>query len=329
MRAGWYERTGPARDVIVVGEMAAPAPGPGEVLVRLRSSGINPSDYKRRANTRAKMEFPRIVPHSDGAGVVAGLGAGVQGFREGDRVWVFNAQDRRPFGTAAEFIALPAFQVRALPANASFEDGACLGIPAMTGHRAVFSQGPVAGKTLYVPGAASRVGSYAVQFARWGGARVIAAASSAAKAEAVAALGADVVLRRDTLGDGLAEAILEATGGRGVDRICEIDLGANIKVSEKVLVDGGSIASYASAAEPTVTLTVSPRRARNMVVELVFVYTMSDAAKDEAARDTIAAQEAGALAHRIAGTFPLARLAEAHAAAESQAGTGHVVVTIP
>ncbi len=327
MRAGWYERTGPARDVIETGDMPRPEPGPGEVLVRLHASGINPSDYKRRANTKAKMEFPRIIPHSDGAGVVAGLGAGVKGLNEGQRVWVFNAQDRRPFGTAAEYIALPAFQVRALPDNASFEDGACFGIPAMTGHRAVFSQGPVTGKTVYVPGAASRVGAYAVQFAKWGGARVIAAVSSAEKADAVARLGADVVLRRDQ-GD-LAAAILAATGGRGVDRICEIDLGANIKVSEKVLVDGGSIASYASAAEPTVTLTVSPRRARNMVVELVFVYTMNDEAKDAAARDTIAAQEAGALIHRLAGTFPLDRLADAHEAAESQAGTGHVVVSIP
>lgn len=327
MRAGWYERTGPAHDVIVVGEVPAPEPAAGEVLVRLHASGINPSDYKRRGNTRAKMEFPRVIPHSDGAGVVAGIGTGVQGFSEGQRVWVFNAQDRRPFGTAAEYISLPAFQVRSLPDSASFEDGACFGIPAMTGHRAVFSQGPVRGQTVYVPGAASRVGAYAVQFAKWGGARVIAAASGAAKAEAVAALGADVVLRRDQVD--LVPAILAATGGRGVDRICEIDLGANIRVSEQVLVDGGSISSYASAAEPTVTLTVSPRRARNMVVELVFVYTMSDAAKDAAARETIAAQEDGVLSHRIAGVFPLARLADAHQAAESQSGTGHVMVTIP
>jgi NADPH2:quinone reductase len=239
---------------------------------------------------------------------------------------VFNAQDRRPFGTAAQFIALPAFQVRPLPDNASFDDGACFGIPAMTGHRVVFIDGPVTGRTVYVPGAASRVGAYAVQFAKWGGARVIAAASGAAKAEAVRALGADVVLRRDE-GD-LAEGILAATGGRGVDRICEIDLGANIGISEKVLVDGGVIASYASASAPTVTLTVSPRRARNMTVHLVFVYSMPEAAKDEAARDIIRAQEAAALVHRIAGRAPLERLAEAHAAAESEAGTGHGIVTI-
>lgn len=326
MLAGWYERPGPAHEVIVVGDMAAPEPGPGAVLVRLHASGINPSDYKRRAKATAKMEWPRVVPHSDGAGVVAGLGAGVAGFRTGDRVWVFNAQDRRPFGTAAQFIALPAFQVRPLPDNASFDEGACFGIPAMTGHRVVFTDGPVTGQTVYVPGAASRVGAYAVQFAKWGGARVIAAASSAARAEAMRALGADIVVRRDQ-GD-LAQAILAATDGRGVDRICDIDLGANIGVSEKVLVDGGVIASYASASAPTVTLTVSPRRARNMTVHLVFVYSMSDAAKDQAARDIVQAQAAGALHHRIARRTPLEQLAEAHAAAESEAGTGHAIVTI-
>ncbi len=327
MLAGWYERPGPAREVIQVGEMPMPAPGPGEVLVRLHASGINPSDYKRRANIRAKMEFPRIVPHSDGAGVVAGLGSGVADLEEGDRVWVFNAQHQRAMGTAAEYIALPRFLVRPLPANAGFEDGACFGIPAMTGHRVVFMDGPVTGQTVYVPGALSRVGAYAVQFAKWGGARVIAAAGSAEKAEAARALGADVVLRRDA--DDLAAGILEATGGRGVDRVCEIEFGGNMVVNEKILADGGVIASYASARAPTATITLSPRRARNMSIHFVFVYTMLDAAKDAACRDIVRAQEAGALRHRIAATFPLARLAEAHAAAEGQAGTGHVVVTIP
>ena len=196
----------------------------------------------------------------------------------------------------------------------------------MTGHRVVFTDGPVTGQTVYVPGAASRVGAYAVQFAKWGGARAIAAATSAARAEAMRALGADIVVRRDQ-GD-LAQAILAATDGRGVDRICDIVLGANIGVSEKVLVDGGVIASYASASAPTVTLTVSPRRARNMTVHLVFVYSMSDAAKDQAARDIVQAQAAGALHHRIARRTPLEQLAEAHAAAESEAGTGHAIVTI-
>jgi len=237
MRAGWYERGGPAHEVIAVGDLPDPVAGAGEVLVRLHASGINPSDYKRRAGAGPG---PRVVPHSDGAGVVAALGDGVGGLAVGQRVWVFNAQHERNMGTAAELIALPAFLVRPLPDNASFNEGACFGIPAMTGHRAVFMDGPVTGQTVYVPGALSRVGAYCVQFAKWGGARVIAAASSDAKADAARELGADAVVRRDgTDAAGLAAQVLDATGGRGVDRVCEIEFGGNMPVNEKILAEGG------------------------------------------------------------------------------------------
>jgi NADPH2:quinone reductase len=326
MRAGWYERGGPAHEVITVGELPDPVAGAGEVLVRLHASGINPSDYKRRAGAKPG---PRLVPHSDGAGVVAALGAGVSGLAVGQRVWVFNAQHERDMGTAAEQVALPAFLVRPLPDNASFAEGACFGIPAMTGHRAVFMDGPVRGQTVYVPGALSRVGAYCVQFAKWGGARVIAAASSDAKAATALELGADAVVRRDgTDAAGLAAQVLEATDGRGVDRVCEIEFGGNMGVNEKILAEGGVIASYASARAPKAEITVSPRRARNMSMHFIFVYTESDAVKDAAARDICAAQAAGALRHRIAGQYDLAQLADAHAAAESQAGTGHMIVTM-
>ena len=170
MRAGWFERTGPAAEVIEVGDMPQPQAGPGEVLIRLRASGINPSDYKRRANAKAKPEFPRVVPHSDGAGEVAAIGAGVTRFKTGDRVWCFNGQWARPMGTAAEFIALPENRVQPLPAGTSFAEGACFGIPAMTGYHAVHVAGDPRGKTVYVPGATGRVGAYAVQFAKWRGA---------------------------------------------------------------------------------------------------------------------------------------------------------------
>lgn len=326
MRAGWYERGGPAHEVITVGDLPDPVAGAGEVLVRLHASGINPSDYKRRAGAR---RGPRVVPHSDGAGVVAALGDGVGGLAVGQRVWVFNAQHERNMGTAAELIVLPAFLVRPLPDNASFREGACFGIPAMTGHRAVFMDGPVTGQTVYVPGALSRVGAYCVQFAKWGGARVIAAASSDAKADAARDLGADAVVRRDGAdAAGLAAQILDATGGRGVDRVCEIEFGGNMPVNEKILAEGGVIASYASAGKSRAEITVSPRRARNMSMHFIFVYTETDAAKDAAARDICAAQTAGALRHRMAGCFDLAQLADAHAAAEAEAGTGHMIVTM-
>src|SRR5258705_4591623 len=165
MLAGRYEKGGLADKVIEVGYMEIPRAGPGEVLVRLRASAINPSDYKKRA-ANAPLEFPRIVPHSDGAGVVEAFGAGVSDFKVGDRVWTFNAQYKRAMGTAAQYIALPAALVRPLPSNASFVQGACFGIPAMTGFRAVFSDGQVMGKTAYLPGATARAAAYPMQFAK-------------------------------------------------------------------------------------------------------------------------------------------------------------------
>lgn len=326
MRAGWYERSGPADDVITVGDMATPQPGAGEVLVRLHASGISPSDYKKRGNAKAGMEFPRIVPHSDGAGVVAALGAGARHVAIGQRVWVFNGQWERPFGTAAEYIALPAFQVRPLPDSLSFIEGACLGIPAMTSHRAVFMDGPVRGKTVYVPGAAGRVGGYAVQWAKWGGARVIAEVGSAEKARAVKALGADRVVLRGQ--DDPVAVVLDTTAGAGADRIIEIEFGGNMPVNEKIIAEGGVIASYASARVPQATISVSPRRARNMSMHFVHCYTMANAGKDAAAADIARIAADGLLKHRIAGVVPLAELARAHREAESQSGTGQMVVEI-
>ena len=238
MRAGWYDRPGPADEVITVGEMDCPEPHPEEVLVRVHASGINPSDYKRRANAKTGMEFTRIVPHSDGSGVVAALGAGIQGLREGDRVWVYNAQWRRPFGTAAEFVSLPSHQVRPLPGNLNFVEGACLGIPAMTGFRAVQLCAPVRGKTVYIPGATGRVGAYALQFAMLGGARVIVSTGNgSSSAEELKTLGADIVLDRNR--PDLESALLSAAGQSGVDAIIDVKLGENIGVDERVIAENG------------------------------------------------------------------------------------------
>lgn len=326
MLAGWYERGGPALEVIETGQIAIPAPGPGEVLVRLHASGINPSDYKKRGNTKAPKEFPRVIPHSDGAGVIAALGDGVSGFEVGQRVWTFNAQWGRPFGTAAEYIALPAGKISPLADNASFVEGACHGIPAMTAARIMFLDGPVTGKWVYVPAATGRVGAYALQFAKWGGARTIASAGNKARAEAAHAMGADFVIDRSS-GD-VASKILDITGGYGVDRIAEVEFGGNMALNAQILAQDGVISSYASAHVPKAEITVSPRRARNMSIHFVFVYMLNPKAIAETCAIVNKAQAEGALTHRIAGTFPLAALAQAHAAAENQSGTGHMVVTM-
>lgn len=327
MLAGWFEKCGVADEVIVVGETQTPTVGPGEVLVRLHASGINPSDYKRRANVKAGPEFPRVIPHSDGAGVVAALGAGAQGFSIGDRVWVFNAQWARPDGTAAEFVRLPAAQVRHLPESMSFEEGACLGIPAMTAYRCVFANGPVKGQIVYVPAATGRVGAYAIQFAKWGGARVIASAGSPESCAVAVSLGAEVAFNRKS--DNIEARILEHTQGYGVDRVIEIDFGANLEMDERIVAEGGAIASYGAVVQPKATLTLAGRRARNLSLQFVFVYLLKPGVVDDTCAGILRAQADGALTHRIAGVVPLSELARAHREAESQAGTGHMVVSIP
>ncbi|MCT4682237.1 MAG: NADPH:quinone reductase [Roseicyclus sp.] len=246
MKAVWYERFGPAAEVLVAGEMDAPVAGPGEVLVRLHASGVNPSDVKLRAGARpgAVMAYPRVIPHSDGAGVSEAVGAGVDAARIGERVWVWNAGWQRAFGTAAEFVALPAEQAVRLPDGVSFAEGACFGIPAMTAWYAVMGDGPVAGQTVLVTGGAGTVGRYAVQMARAAGARVIATVSSAEKGAHSTA--EEWVNYRET---DVADAVMEMTGGAGVDRIVEVDFGANQATSLALVKPGGVIASYASAAE--------------------------------------------------------------------------------
>ncbi|MGE5539563.1 MAG: NADPH:quinone reductase [Gemmatimonas sp.] len=325
MRAGWYERPGPAHEVIVVGDMPTPEPGPGEVRVRLHASGISPSDYKRRASAKGGMEFPRIIPHSDGAGAVDAVGAGVTSFDRGDRVWTMDAQFKRPYGTAAEYVVLPEAKLAVLPDHVSFEEGACLGIPAMTAYRAVYLDGSVAGQTVLVSGGVGRVAHCAIQLARIGGARVIATVSSAAKGDIARAAGADEIVLR---GGDIARRVLDLTGGLGVDRVVEVEFGGNVEVNQKILKDGGVVASYASSRVPQPRLTVTPRRASNMSIHFIYCYTLPDAVKAAAAWEINRMLASGAFAPRIARTFPLDALAEAHAYSESSSGDGQVVVTI-
>jgi NADPH2:quinone reductase len=327
MLAGWYEQCGPADAVIHTGEMATPVAGAGEVLIRVHASGINPSDYKRRANVKVPIEFPRVVPHSDGAGVVAAIGAGVTGFHVGDRVWMFNAQWARAMGSAAEYIALPASLVRPLPDKVSFVEGACLGIPAMTAYHAIFRDGPVKGQTIYVPAATGRVGAYAIQFAKWGGAKVIASTGSAKNTDIVKGLGAEVVLDRSS--DDLKARILKETNDRGVDRVIDVDFGNQIEFDEQIMAEGGAIVSYGAAAPGKAAVTLSPRRARNMSIHFIFIYLLNEAQKVSVCDGILHAVAENALQHRIAGTVPLNDLARAHREAETQSGTGHMVVTVP
>ena len=325
MRAAWYEKTGPAAEVLQVGEMPVPEPGPGEVRVRVVASGLNPTDVKTRAGSRP-MAFPRVVPHQDGAGVIDRVGPGVPAARVGERVWMFIVQWQRPWGTAAEFTVVPATLAVTLHRNTSFAEGACLGIPGVTAHRCLFADGPVAGQTVLVTGGAGAVGHYAVQLAKWGGATVIATVSSREKGARASAAGADHTVNYRT-GNPAAE-ILDLTGGAGVDRIVDVDFGANLAVSLRVIKANGTIAAYASMGDAEPTLPFYALMTKNVTLRPVLLYTMPERAKGEAADDIVRLVEAGRLQHQIGVRFPLARIVDAHHAQESGQVIGNIVVDV-
>ena len=325
MRAAWYEKNGAAADVLSLGDMPDPVPGPGEVRVRIVASGVNPTDVKARAGSRP-MGFPRVIPHQDGAGVIDRVGPGVPASRLGERVWVYIVQWQRPFGTAAEYVCVPAARAITLPAGASFAEGACLGIPGVTAHLCLFADGPLEGATVLVTGGAGAVGHYAVQLAKRAGARVITTVSSPDKAAAASAAGADHTVNYRT--EDVAAQVLKMTDGAGVDRIVDVDFGANLATSLKVLKSNGILAAYSSPAEPEPKLPFYALMRNNVTVRAVLIYTARESALAAATRDIVRLVEAGRLIHQIGARFPLARIVEAHEAQESGKVMGNIVLEV-
>ena len=327
MRAAWFEAFGTAEDVLQTGELETPSPGPGEVLVRLQASGINPSDVKKRAGSfPALLDNGLVIPNSDGAGVIEAVGDGVDPTRVGERVWVYQAQYGRRFGTAAEYVAIDNARAPKLADNASFDIGACLGIPVMTAHRCVFADGDVKGQTVLVTGAAGRVGFYAVQWASQAGAIVIATASNAEDADACRKAGAHhVVNHRD---DNFVEAIKEAAGPGLVDRIVDVEFGANLATSVEVLRIGGVIATYSSVQVTEPRLPFFQMMYKDITIRFVIVYAMPEAAKDQAIADIDEALSENRLQHRIAATMPLKDIAAGNQLIEQGKIRGAVILAI-
>jgi NADPH2:quinone reductase len=324
MKAAWYQKQGAARDVLTIGEMDDPQPLAGEVRIRVAFSGINPGDVKKRQDTfGVGMPYPRVIPHSDGSGTVDAVGEGISQEWIGRRVWCYGAQSYRPFGTAAEYTVVPMKQAVPLPDAVPLEQGACLGIPGITSHRAVHVAGSVEGRTVLVQGGAGAVGACAVQLADRAGARVIATCRAESDREIAMRAGADEVL---LTGEKLLERI-RALAPDGVHHVVEVAFGANIKTDIEVLAQGGSIATYA-------TNTPMPE---TPVWQLVFVnarlfFVGSDdvpvEAKIEATRDINKALEAGWKGLDIAEIVPLSQIARAHGLVEHPVKPGRVIVAV-
>jgi NADPH2:quinone reductase len=324
MRAAYYETNGSAREVLRVGEVDTPQAGPGEVRVKLSHSGVNPSDVKSRQGATRKIAWPRVIPHSDGAGVIDQVGDGIAKSRIGERVWIWNGQWKRAFGTAAEYIALPGAQAVKLPENTSFEAGACLGIPAMTAYHAVALANAAKGTTLLIAGGAGAVSQYAIQFAKAAGATVVTTTSSDAKAKAARAAGADHTI--DYKRENVGQRVMEITAKRGVDAVIEMDLAGNAKLLPGVLRPKGSVIVYGTMPEATIPAAFC--LVNSIRLQFFLVYELDAAERERALAAINRALAQGTLSHRIAQpTYGLADIAAAHEAVEK--GTiGNVIVTI-
>lgn len=321
---------GAARDCFRIVDRPTPAPGPGDLLVRVHASGVNPSDFKVRSGAQGPQPAPEVIPHSDGAGVIEAVGEGVATDRIGQRVWLFNVnrsedgQAQGSRGTAAERIVVAARYAAPLPDGVSFEAGACLGIPAMTAHRALTADGPVAGQWIMVTGGAGAVGQSAVSLAKFLGARVIATVSGPEKAAVAMAAGADAAI--DYRREDVAEAALRITGGARVDRIVDVALSDYLEAAPRFLKQGGVIATYGTN-DATPPLPYRALLLGNVVIRFVFVYTMDDAHRADAIRDINAALAEGRLKPVIHRTFPLDAIAQAHEAMEAGGFSGNIVLT--
>jgi NADPH2:quinone reductase len=330
MKAVWYERKGPPHEVLVVGEMPEPRAGIGEVRVKVAVAGLNPSDTKGRGGYRGriKMDYPRVIPGQDGAGVIDEVGPGVDPGRVGQRVWVYEAQQRgQAFGTCAEYTTVPAEQAVPLAAALDFDTGAALGVPALTAHNALFKDGGIQGQTVLVWGAAGAVGQAAVMLAKWAGARVLGIVSTPLAAQVAKASGADTVIDRKR--EDVVARVKELTGGAGVDRVIDVWFAANVETDLAVLKVNGVVASYSSGGpEEFVQFPFSRYMSKGITLHTIYVYGMSREAHAKAVSDTNAALSAGVYKPRIGARYPLDKTADAHAAQDDESVVGKIVIDI-
>jgi NADPH:quinone reductase len=308
MLAAWYERQGAAQEVLQIGEQPDPEPGPGEVRVSVSYSGVNPGDTKKRHGwLGSAMPYPRVIPHSDGAGVIDSVGEGVDPAMVGRRVWIFGAQSYRPFGTAAELTVVPAEHAIELPTGVSDEVGACLGIPGITAHRAVFADGPVEGLTVLVHGVLGGVGGLAAQLAQWGGAKVIGTVRRNDDLKQVS----PAVTHAMALDHPDPASAIRALAVDGVDRVIEVSFSDNVELDAAVLKNNGIIAAYATRRDRP-DFPFWPMLFDNIMIRLLGSDDFPASSKQQAAADLTAAARDGALSIAIGTPLRLNETAEAH-----------------
>jgi NADPH2:quinone reductase len=327
MKAAWFEKFGSAVDTIIIGEQPKPEVKDGEVLVKLKTTGVNPSDVKKRMGAFPNLlDGGSVIPHSDGAGVIEAVGAGVPKSRIGERVWVYQAQYTRKLGTAAEYVAIDASRAAILPDNTSLEIGACLGIPAMTAHRVVMSDGDLTGQTVLITGGAGRVGNYAIQWAKLAGAKVITTASNPIDEATCREAGADLVVNHREANWG--ETVQDVNDGEKVDRVVEVEFGFNLPEVLKCIRIGGVIATYGNSQIKEPKLPFVQMLFMDLTIKMTIVYAMPETAKQQAIKDIYSALSADQLKHRVTHVLPFKQMAKSHELIEQSNLRGCVIVDI-
>ena len=326
MKAVWYTKTGNASDVLQIGELNDPMPVAGEVLVKIKASGINPSDVKIRAGARGELQFPRVIPHSDGGGEIVDVGEGVDKNRIGERVWIWNGAFGRADGTCAELISLPEFQAVKINNDVSYESAACMGIPASTAYYGLLANGPIKDKTVLISGGAGAVGFYGIQIAKLSGANVITTISNDEKAEIANNAGADKVINYKN--ENVLEEIMKYTGNDGVDRILEVEFGGNLPINEKIIKPNGIISAYGSMAEMEPKLPFYNLMFKGVKIDTYLIYAIDQRLRKEIIEGLSKKLNANSLKHMVSQTFSIDDIVEAHEVMESGSIIGNIVIKI-
>ena len=327
MKAITYSEFGVSTEVLKVKELPIPEVGEDEVLVALEFSGSNPSDAKSRAGNRpgiTKPQFEQIVPNSDGSGIITAVGEAVDKGRIGQRVWIWNGQWQRPNGTAAEYISVPSAQAVEMPADMSFETGACLGIPGLTASYCTLGDGGLGGKTVFVSGGAGAVGHTCIQLAKWSGATVIASGSENGF-EHIREAGADHVF--DYRDPDLSNKILDICPP-GVDRAIEVEFGENVNLLHKIVRQNGEISLYGGAKNMTPTFPFGPYLFKALKINIALIYILPKQDRDVAIKALHDAHSEGALKMAVGNVFRLEECALSHDATLTPGRKGSVLLKI-
>lgn len=327
MKIAYYESLGRAADVLKIGEAEKPEPGPGEVLVKIAASGLNPTDIKARTGFSVGMPFPKIIPHQDGAGIIEEVGKGVSNSRIGERVWLYETQYGRATGTAAEYVAVQSQNAVILPDNVSFEIGASLGIPALTAYRCLFADGDLKGRRVLVHGGAGVVGNAAILLAKSAGAWVAATVRNDAQGKIAKAAGADLVIHR--YDDDVIEFIKDCTEGKGVDRIVDVNLMENLDLNISCLSQGGVISAYATPdADSTIAVPLLKAMKHGCVLRFVYIYNVPLTEKIISVIEVNKLLALGLYNPNIGATYEFTDIVSAHEALESGRIIGKILLNI-